>query len=419
MRPYRHVYTHITTKSTQSKTMEPYKIPNSQSSIIITPANLLDQEGVSIIHCPTQFETSPDVITPHSLIQQFVALAQDANLDNQIETWCNRNSHSGTSHNELPHRKLVFPRGTLCPVTVHHQQYYLAAFNDSSSQTDLPSLSVDDYIQFWNNLWSDLRTKGCVRGKVSVPVPGGMKVNVDNSMFDINQKLGVIVTTFFSSIKNHGGRYNLQICLYGDDAQDVNSNHWHDVLLPYLYNMSFLEIDVTKPKATKVETLAMPAQVGVANLPSSDVIFISHLSYMFQNLVDEIGKTVTQYRSTYHVNVSIDGLDALIQILTANAVQLHTLLGEDNRTHLYDRNLMYQLLNFLYDKTNILDKLTRRNAVKIMLDTDCKPFPYGFDYLKSVDEDNFDSYVGEKKPNDSFKALLDLLPDEYKKKKNS
>lgn len=406
-----------------------YRVPGLRTMIHIEAANIFDQQGLKIVHCPTQFETHPDVICPHSLIEQLVSKSREAgcDIDAQIDTWCHQNAHQGTRDQRLPHRQISFPIGKLCPLTIGGDEYYLAAFNYSSSRKDLRPLGVQDYIAFWRNIWSNLQTLGNISGHINVPIPGGVHVDINNPHFEVNQKIGIIASTFLQFIQTSGRTYTLRICLYGDDAQWVNIDHWYDAILPYLYDMSFLNMQIAAPaEAAEVTNYQESAEgKALAHLYDDDA-FLSHLHEIIVRLDNANGNILEQNignkHHTFAVSIDREGLEHLEQLLRQNPDTLHMFSEIDSKVGTYSHSKMAQLLLFIENRTHLFGQLNRKSYVSIIHnDRYASPqTPEGYQWITEYNIDNLTKFIGnqnkkQRELNRQEKQLLPLIPTMYLK----
>lgn len=403
-----------------------YRIPDSKTRIIIEEANLFDQDGLKIVHCPRQFETHSDVICHHSLIDQLVCKSREAqaDIDKQIDDWCRQNAKDGHVDQRLPRRQVVFKFGKLCPIVIGSEHFYLAAFNYSSSQQDLKPLNVQDYIAFWNNIWANLQQLGNTPRTINVPIPGGVHVDFMNRHFDINQKIGIIVSSFFQFFKSTGRDYTLRICLYGDDVMDVEIDHWYEAILPYLYHMSFLNIQMAVPKEVEEQNNQSLNEDAEAKYTCDDTRFLSHLHEIIQRLCNANKMTMDQNTGNAHFKITVElptqELGDLEQVLHDHPILLQYFSKVD-KDNTYNPNKMIQLLSFVEKYTTLFGNLNRKNYVSIIRDANYSATakPVGYEWIEQKDEVNFGKYIGQQIKNipDSVKdQLLGLIPEAYHRK---
>ena len=83
-----------------------YNIAGTDCSISIIEGNIFNQEGLKIIHCPRNFDTSSDIVPKHSVFGQFVNLCEREGVDinTQIDSWLSLISDRGTVFPNNGHR---------------------------------------------------------------------------------------------------------------------------------------------------------------------------------------------------------------------------------------------------------------------------------------------------------------------------
>ena len=221
-----------------------YNIPNTHSKVILEVCNLFDQKGPKVVHCHHTFDTDPEVLRESSVMGQFVKLCQDkqVDLDGVITKWAERNAHNSVVVESLPCRKNVFNIGTICPVDVNGDKCFLAAFEDLKLFLETGAMELDAYINFLDNLWSSLCKQGIDKSIVNIPAFGNKIVNIATNSFTIDQKIGLIVQSYFKALKRTRLFESLRICIHESDAKNLDLEKWQTTLLPYLYQLSQLPL---------------------------------------------------------------------------------------------------------------------------------------------------------------------------------
>ena len=77
---------------------------------------------------------------------------------------------------------------------------------------------------------------------VNIPAFGNKIVNVATNGFTIDQKIGLILQSYFKAMKGHRLFETLRICIHESDAINLDLAKWESVLLPFLYQYSQLPL---------------------------------------------------------------------------------------------------------------------------------------------------------------------------------
>jgi len=338
-----------------------------QQRIVVQRGDLLKQEGLKIVHCPTQFETDLNLIFKDSLIGQFVIMArlQQTDLDAQINKWCEQNRKKGKTIGCPQSRNTFFKIGELCPVTIGEQQYCLAAFNQSTSQQDLLPMTVSLYKSFWKNVWQNFQSLGPHSLEICVPIPGGNYVDDKNEYFSINQKIGVIAESFFSFAQTTRRRYTLHICVNPSD-REVNCDHWNEVILPYLFDRFHLD---RTSAAKDTEVSSSPIQHGSTTQKFDWTHIDTTVTRVFDRLIAAHGQpNFTQYhgnrKETITISLDVHKLKTLEKAIVDNT-EFQDQWSEGQLSNLRTNRFILLLLNFLLDN-NLVGELTATSCVRIL-----------------------------------------------------
>lgn len=221
-----------------------YSIPNTHSQIILQVCNIFDQEGLKVIHCHNTFDTDDTMVLESSVMGQFIKYCNDKqfDLDNEISKWIERNKRKSIVEESLPCRKDIFNIGVLCPINVNGEMFALATFDDLQLFLDTGAMELDAYICFLDHLWMSLGKFGTEKSIVNIPAFGNRIVNVANNGFTIDQKIGLIVQSYFKRMKKHRLFETLRICIHESEAKNLDLKKWGTTILPYLYQFSQLPL---------------------------------------------------------------------------------------------------------------------------------------------------------------------------------
>ena len=222
-----------------------YKIPNTHCQIILEVCNLFDQEGLKVIHCLNTFDTDDEVMREFSVMGQFIKRCKDkgVDLDAQIDKWAEKNVRKSVAVDTLPCKKNIFDLGEVCPISTDSDTCLLAAFNDLRTFIDTGAMDLDSYLYFLDSLWVSLGRLSLDKTVVNIPAFGNKIVNVASNSFTIDQKIGLIVHSYFKAMGKHLLFKNLKICIHESDAENLDLGKW-EAIFPYLYQYSKLPLGV-------------------------------------------------------------------------------------------------------------------------------------------------------------------------------
>lgn len=221
-----------------------FQIPNTHSQIILEVCNIFDQSGLKVIHCHHTFDTDDEVMRESSVMGQFIKYCSDKqfNLDEEITKWIEKNRNRSAVEESLPCRKDVFNLGELCPINVNGEMFALAAFDDLRVFLETGAMELDSYINFLDHFWVSLGKLSVEKLVVNIPAFGNKIVNVATNGFTIDQKIGLIVQSYFKGMKKNRLFETLRICIHESDAKNLDLEKWGTVLLPYLFQFCQLPL---------------------------------------------------------------------------------------------------------------------------------------------------------------------------------
>lgn len=263
-----------------------YKIPGTHSQIVLEVCNIFDQTGPKVVHCHNTFDTSSEVMRETSVMGQFIKLcaSMDFDLDSAIDNWISKNQQKSAKAEYLPCRKRIFELGTICPINVSDDLYLLTSFEDLKYFLESGAMDFDSYLMFLDNLWMSVVRMGIDKTIINIPTFGNKIVNISNNGFTVDQKVGLIVQSYFKAMRQHKLFESLRICIHESDQDRINLEHWETVLLPYLHQFAQLPLglkaSISKQKGLYVgikktiNTYDPNIELAKENKPKQ--IFISH-----------------------------------------------------------------------------------------------------------------------------------------------
>lgn len=226
--------------------MATFHVPNTHSKIVLEKCNLFDQEGSKVIHCHNTFDTDESVMRKYSVMGQFIDLCaeKEFNLNESIDSWIDKNKSRAVISDALPFRRYIFNLGELCPILLNGDIFFLTAFEDFMLFLETGAMDMDSYVSFLDNMWKNLGKQGVDKAVLNIPAFGNKIVNVATNGFTIDQKIGLIVQSYFKALKENRLFETLRICVHESEADKLDMDNWENVLLPYLYQYSQLPLGV-------------------------------------------------------------------------------------------------------------------------------------------------------------------------------
>lgn len=337
-----------------------FTIRQHSCRLIIKKCDIFAQKGLKAIHCPRTLETDLRIIYEESVIGQFM-LKYDSIKDSiasQIQAY--------RENKQLPNGHKFSP-GSVCPIEINNEKFCLCAFNEQTKKNQVKDMSIADYIAYWEQLWPNI--KKLKAEEVSIAVPGGRIVDVGPSQFNLEQKIGVIVHTFFTCLQdNKRPCLQLTICLWGMETEFFNYTGWGKSILPYLWDMSYLPI--------RWQVSNEPSNPPGPEDPDGDKSEI-----MFQNLktdMIQIAKNIEDVCNDKIEQKSSGGSSQTITIEVDHALlrKIADHMGDDTelRDYLskgdkeqYDPNHLFEILSILIYEKNMFGPLNKQNIVRVCL----------------------------------------------------
>lgn len=402
-----------------------FQIPGTQIRIIIESCDLLKQRGVKIIHSSSTFDTDSKIVNPNSLFGVFLNKHQEYlhDIDLQIDSFCDHIGNHGSFDSGLPYRKRRFKRGTVCPIHIDLCDVCLASFCDSSILLHADHITINDYLEYWTNLWKSLANISIPKKEISVAVPGGNILSVGSGFFSLDQKIAVIVHSFCRSVTSGCPFQTLRICIHQEDSSFLDWAGWQNSILPFLYQMANVPI---LWHGEVLETLPVPLTGVYEN--SNTIIsvkqsFLTDVLEIISNLASSNGSYFEQFdgnkKNHFHINVNADALEKYLINLQSNDSLVWEYLCQKKGSR-YDRSRLFQLLGVLQERSTFFGDLNRKSVVIIGLKVTEGEIPSRWEYIGS-DVDNVVSYVGQilselkrVHPN-IYTLLVDLIPGQYRK----
>lgn len=198
----------------------------TDTRVIIECADLLSHRGQKIIHSVDTFDTALNtIITPRSLHGAFLLwcrqrqVALDELLDQSL-----RFLPKGEQDDTLPGRTQRYPLGTVCPLDVQGEPFALVSFARLQADGSI-QISRQEYTMFLMKMWEGLSKPNIRHEVVNVAVMGNQFVDLP-SEFTTEQKIDIMLQTFFVYARQHTTCKTLRICVHEKNAMEVDFFHY-------------------------------------------------------------------------------------------------------------------------------------------------------------------------------------------------
>lgn len=223
-----------------------FKVPGTNKKIILEVCDLLEQNGLKVIHCHNTFDTDFEVVRRKSLYGQFLTKCRNENydIDADIASWIERHNDNCPTCESLPNLKQMFEIGEVCPLDINGEDYALVAFDNLKLVLQNNGMDIDSYMDFLDSLWRGLIRKKVNKSLVNIAVFGDKMISIGQKYFSQDQKIAFIVISFLRCI-NHAATYKtLRICIHPQDADEVNLSKWKSSFFPFLFQFSQMPLGI-------------------------------------------------------------------------------------------------------------------------------------------------------------------------------
>jgi hypothetical protein len=204
------------------QTRAAYKDKQTDIRVIIECCDILQQEGLKVIHTVDTFDTDMDrIITPKSLHGAFLQLCKQKNIaiEEQIDTALEQ-VEPLQINTELPGRQKQYELGTLCPIDVESDPFCCVAFTKLQPNGTI-QISKEEYIACLKKMWYNLSDPRRRNDIINVAVMGNKFVDLP-AEFSTEQKIDLMIQTFFAVAREKNCCRVLRICVHPDNAPDID-----------------------------------------------------------------------------------------------------------------------------------------------------------------------------------------------------
>ena len=208
------------------RTHATYKDKNTDIRVIIECCDILQQRGLKVIHVVDTFDSELDkIITRRSLHGVFLQLCEAQHID--INAVIDEQLHGlkpVQTDKKLPGRKKRYALGSLCPVAIGDRHYAMAAFTHLQENGTI-SITKDEYIECLKQMWRNLAEPRVREEVVNVAVMGNRFVDLP-AEFSTEQKIDLMIQTFFAVAKEKACCRTLRICIHPDNVTEIDFGNY-------------------------------------------------------------------------------------------------------------------------------------------------------------------------------------------------
>lgn len=207
-----------------------YSDLRTDTRVIIECTDLLKEDGLKVIHSVDTFDTAlGTIITPRSLHGAFLQLCKDKKfaIDEQLDLAL-KPLKKGDKDENLPGRKQRYPIGTACALTVDNEPYVLMSFAHLHEDGSI-RITRKEYVDFLMKMWDSLSKPNIRQEVINVAVMGNQFIDLP-SEFTTEQKIDIMVQTFFVYARQHTTCKTLRICVHDKNAPEVDFYHYPAII---------------------------------------------------------------------------------------------------------------------------------------------------------------------------------------------
>ena len=204
------------------RTRAVYKDKQTDIWVIIECCDILKQEGLKVIHTVDTFDTDLErIISPKSLHGAFLQLCKQKNIavEELIDAALEAVNPMQTNI-DLPGRQEQYALGTLCPIEIENDPFCCVAFTRLQPNGTI-QISKEEYITCLKKMWYNLSDPRRRNDTVNVAVMGNKFVDLP-SEFSTEQKIDLMIQTFFAVAREKNCCRVLRICVHPDNASDID-----------------------------------------------------------------------------------------------------------------------------------------------------------------------------------------------------
>lgn len=199
-----------------------YKDKKTDIWVIIECCDILQQKGLKVIHTVDTFDTELErIISPKSLHGAFLQLCKQKNIaiDELLNTAL-ATIKPLRRNKDLPGRKEQYALGTICRINIGTEPFCCVAFTRLQPNGTI-KISKEEYITCLKRMWRNLSNPLNRNDVVNVAVMGNKFVDLP-AEFSTEQKIDLMIQTFFAVAREKSCCRVLRICVHPDNAPDID-----------------------------------------------------------------------------------------------------------------------------------------------------------------------------------------------------
>ena len=128
----------------------------------------------------------------------------------------------------LPGRKKRYALGSICPVTIGDKHYCIAAFTHLLPNGTI-SITKDEYVACLKQMWRNLAEPRVREEEVNVAVMGNRFVDLP-AEFSTEQKIDLMIQTFFAVAREKTCCRTLRICIHPDNVTEIDFGNYSTIM---------------------------------------------------------------------------------------------------------------------------------------------------------------------------------------------
>ena len=198
--------------------------------MIVECCDLFEQDGLRTIHCVDTFDTAlGSVISPRSVHGAFLKICKErgVDIDSAVDNGLHFIKPESTDEN-LPVRKDRYPLGTVCPVTIGNDKYCMVSFTHLQPNGSI-AITRKEYTDFLLSMWRNLANPILREDEVDVAVMGNRFVDLP-AEFSTEQKIDLMIQTFFVAAKEKSCCRTLRICVHESNMTEIDFPHYNVII---------------------------------------------------------------------------------------------------------------------------------------------------------------------------------------------
>ncbi len=199
-----------------------YQSSKHNLNIEIKVCDLFDQEGIRVIHCVDDFETSPRYIKDDSVFGQFLQnnRGKKSQINDEIAKQLEEKTSDGSY--DFPSRRTKYYHiGTTLHYSIDCDEYRIVAFNHWDKDGHILPYTIEDYRSFLRCLWENLSREG-KSSIINITLMGNNFTRFRATQPNTEHKIWIILESVFDAVHDWGFQCDkLRICIHENDVEQI------------------------------------------------------------------------------------------------------------------------------------------------------------------------------------------------------